>query len=69
MARKKYEEQPEEETFFFEDENEKPNQKGNVVMITPKRIIIEYGIGLGTNIEFIPEMHSHLKVGDRIDVP
>lgn len=74
--------QLEEETFFLtEDEFEKeweknietkPKQKGLVRLIAKGRIVIYYKENektLGTSIQYNPDIHSNLKVGDEIDVP
>lgn len=46
-----------------------PKIKGRVILIIPnKRIILEYGSGLGTEIPYNVEKHKNLKTGDILEI-
>jgi len=67
------------EEFEVEEVEEKPveavipshkkKQTGKIILVTKTRILVEYGDGLGTSIEYNEKIHSNLKPGDSIDFP
>lgn len=76
MPKKKsiFDEDESEEKSMFDDSLFAPNPatkskktKGKVVNITPTKVFIEYGDGLGTFILFESSKHSNLKKGDPIE--
>ena len=59
-----------EEKSMFDDsifETKSKKTKGKVINVTPTKVYIEYGNGLGTFVIFESSKHSKLKIGDPIE--